>query len=65
MSEASNTASTPQYNGLAAWRERQRLEREYKLARLEELRQFATEEIHDGKTFCVVKIPDQYTWRKA
>ena len=52
------------YNGLTAWRERQRLEREWRLARLEELRQDATEEERDGQTFRVVRIPDNYDQRE-
>jgi len=54
-------------NGLARWRENQRLEREYKLARLEELRRDAVEVERDGRTWRVVRIPDVYdeTWRKA
>lgn len=52
--------STPQQNGLTRWRERQNLEREWKLQRLAQLRLDATEEVRDGQTFCVVRIPDAY-----
>jgi len=47
-------------NGLAAWRERQRIERAYKLARLEELRRDAVEVERDGRVYRVVRIPDSY-----
>lgn len=55
---------TAKFNGWAAWRERQRLEREWRLARLEELRQDATTEERDGQTFRVVRIPDSYDQRE-
>ena len=61
---ASKQFTESKFNGLAAWRERQRLEREWKLARLEELREGATEEERDGQTFRVVRIPDHYDQRE-
>lgn len=50
-------------NGLTAWRERKRIEREWRLARLAELRQDATEEEREGKVYRVVRIPDSYDSR--
>ena len=48
------------YNGLAEWRERQRLEKEQKMAELAEHRKHATTEVRDGRKFKVVRLPDRY-----
>lgn len=47
-------------NGLANWRRRQREEKALRLAELAAYRRDATTEVHDGRTFTVVRIPDRY-----
>lgn len=57
---AHNQLGTSKHNGLAAWRERQKEERQLRLLELEHYRSYATTEVRDGQEFTLVKIPDRY-----
>lgn len=51
-------------SGLATWRARQAAEKQLALMELEHYRQFATEEVRDGRTYKVVRIPDMYDFAR-
>lgn len=53
---------TPQQNGLARFRERQRLEKEVRMAELAIHRAEATIERRDGREWTVVHLPDGYAF---
>ena len=60
------TNSARSTNALALWRERQAIEKAWRVAELERLRAEATVEVHDGREFRVLRIPDMYDFgRKA
>ena len=53
---------TPQQNGLARFRERQRLEKEVRMAEIAVHRADATTELRDGREWTVVHLPDGYVF---
>lgn len=50
-------------NGLSKWRQRQAEWKAKRMAELAEYRETATEETRDGRTYLVVRVPDQYSWQ--
>ena len=49
-------------NALVVWRERQQAAKAAKVAELAQLRLEATTEIHDGREYRVVHLPDSYAF---
>lgn len=54
----------PPVNGLTRWRERQAIEKAWRLAELERYRAEATTEVREGREFRVVRIPDKYEFAR-